>query len=113
MYIPGYKFIPKHRINSPSRGVGLFLADSLEFKCRSDFSFPDDECAESLFVEFNRHKERNLIVGVIYRPPKQRLYGWMATLAMTNSQFFKASVSHTSQHNTLMFTMIAKCDMHF
>ena len=66
--IPGYRFIHKHRTNTSGGGVGLYLADSLEFKRRSDISFSSDENAESLFVEVNRPKERNLIVGVIYRP---------------------------------------------
>ena len=85
LYIPGYKFIHKHRINSPGRGAGPYLADSLEFKCRSDFSFPNDECAESVFLVVDRQKERNLlVVGFICRPPKQRLYGWMvATLRLS------------------------------
>ena len=71
--ISGYRFIHKHRINTSGAGVGLYLADSLEFKWRSDISLSSDETAESLFVEVNRPKERNLIVGVIYRPPKQSI----------------------------------------
>ena len=63
--IPGYRFIHKNRTNTSGGGVGLYLADSLEFKWRSDISFSSDENAEALFVEVNRVKEKNLIVGVI------------------------------------------------
>ena len=58
----------------PGGGVGLYLADSIEFKYRPDSSFSNNECADSSFVEVNKTKEKNLLVGVIYRPPiKQSL----------------------------------------
>ena len=55
--IPGYGFINKHRTNTSGGGAGLYLADSLQFKRRSDISLSSDETAESLFVEVNRPKE--------------------------------------------------------
>ena len=56
----------KHRTGG---GVGLLLGDNFDFKCRPDLVFSCTECAESLFVEFNRPKEKNKTVGVVYRPP--------------------------------------------
>ena len=44
------------------------------------YFFPSDETAESMFVEVNRPKEKNLIVGVIYRPPKQSLQEFISDL---------------------------------
>ena len=38
------------------------------------------ECAESLFMEINRPKEKNIIVGVVYRPPNQELQDFMNSL---------------------------------
>ena len=70
--IPGYRFIQKNRTNISGGGFGLYLGDSLEFKWRSDISFSSDETAESMFVEVNRPKEKNLIVGVIYRPAQTK-----------------------------------------
>ena len=72
---PGYRFIHKHSTDTSGGVVGLYLADSLEFKRRSDISFSSDETAEAFFVQVNRPKERNLFVGVIYRPLKQNLQG--------------------------------------
>ena len=71
--IPGYRFIHKKHTNTSGGGVGLYLADSLKLKWCLDISFTSDENDESMFVEVNRLKEKNLIVGVIYRPPKQSL----------------------------------------
>ena len=70
---PGYRFIHKHSTDTSGEVVGLYLADSLEFKWGSDISFSSDETAEAFFVKVNRPKERNLFVSVIYRPPKQSL----------------------------------------
>ena len=35
--------------------------------------FQNSQCAESLFAEVIRPKQKNLIIGVLYRPPKQNL----------------------------------------
>ena len=78
------------RFTNTSGGVvGLCLADSLEFKWRSDVSFSSDETAESLFVEVNTPKERNLIVGVIYRPPKQSLQEFINDLDLLITRISK------------------------
>lgn len=69
--ISGYNFIHEHRTDRAGGGVGLYVADNFESKCRSDLVFSNKECAESLFVEIIRPKEKNLIIGVIYRPPNQ------------------------------------------
>lgn len=59
--IPGYRFIHKHHTNTSGGGVGLYLADSLEFKWRSDISFSSDETAESLFVEVIGQKKETYL----------------------------------------------------
>ena len=50
----------------------LFLSSTVVFSCT--------ECAEPLFVEINRPKEKNIIVGVVYRPPNQKLQDFMNSL---------------------------------
>ena len=42
-------------------------------KIRADLSFDDIDVAESLFVEISRSHGKNIIDGVIYRPPNQRV----------------------------------------
>ena len=68
--ISGYNFVHNPRKDRTGGGVGLYLADKFDFKYRPDLVFSSTECAESLFVEINRPKEKNIIVGVVYRPPK-------------------------------------------
>ena len=78
--ISGYNFVHNPRKDRTGGGVGLYLADNFDFKCRHDLVFSSTECAESLFVEINRPKEKNIIVGVVYRSPKQNLQDFMNSL---------------------------------
>ena len=55
------------------------MADHLNFKKRADLAFSDG-CAESLFVEINRTKEKNIVIGVIYRPPDWKLRDFISEL---------------------------------
>ena len=78
--ISGYIFVHNLREDMTGGGVCLYLVDNFDFKCRPDVVFSCTECAESLFVEINRPKEKNKIVGVVYRPPNQNLQDFMNSL---------------------------------
>ena len=52
-------------------GVSLFLKDGIEYIKRDDISIMDASI-ECIFVEIDKlyfHSQRNIVVGVIYRPP--------------------------------------------
>ena len=52
-------------------GVSIFVSQGFSYRRREEFCFIDDYC-ESLFIEIigeNPHITKNIIVGVIYRPP--------------------------------------------
>lgn len=71
--IDGYNFIHKHRSNRSGGGVGLYLSNELEFKIRGDLIIDEVETAESLFIEIVTSQGKNIIVGVIYRPPNSNV----------------------------------------
>ena len=71
--IDGYNFVYKNRRVRLGGGVGLYLSDNLDYKIRTDIYANEDEVMESLFVEIIRPHERNIIVGLIYRPPNQNV----------------------------------------
>ena len=71
--IDGFNFIQKNRPNRPGGGVGLYISSDLKFKFRADLSFDDIDVAESLFIEIVRPLGKNIVVGVIYRPPNQNV----------------------------------------
>ena len=49
------------------------MSDNLDFRIRTDIHAYEDEVMESLFIEIVRPHERNVIVGIIYRPPNQNV----------------------------------------
>jgi len=67
--IPGYTSIIKARKNRPGGVVGLYIQDALNFsyKLRPDLS--TDTTSESLFIQLTNNKYKNVIIGVIYKPP--------------------------------------------
>ena len=73
IFLIGYNFLHKPRVTRVGGGVGLYIGEHLNNKERPDLAFPADGSAESLFIEINRTREKNVIVGVIYRPPDSNL----------------------------------------
>ena len=57
-----------------------FVNEHLNYKERPDLTFPVDGSAESLFVEIKGTKEKNVIVGVLYRPPDSNLNEFLSDL---------------------------------
>ena len=64
-----------HEFNCRTRcgggGVSLLIRNNIEYTLRKDLCFQEDNF-ESIFIEIDKkvfNKTRNLIVGVIYRPP--------------------------------------------
>lgn len=86
--MPGYNFIHEHRTESSCGGVGLYVDESFEFKPRPDLCFENKKCAESLFVEVIRPKEKNIVLGVVYRPPKVHLCDFISNLDSFMAQLF-------------------------
>ena len=86
--IPGYNFIHNHRPDRSGGGVGLFIRDHLDFKERADLSIQGDS-AETFFVEINRTNEKNMVIGVVYRPPDCRLGDFVSELDSLLSRLCK------------------------
>ena len=86
--IDGYSFVHKSRENRSGGGVGLYVSSNLNFKFRCDFDFSEPNVAESLFIEILKPQGRNIVAGVIYRPPNQNVDEF---LTMTNEILSKIS----------------------
>ena len=48
----------------------MFISDDLNFKLRPDLNFNEEGIIESLFVGIITTVGKNIVVGMIYRPPK-------------------------------------------
>ena len=91
--IPGYNFLHKHRNDRSGGGVALSVADYLNFKLREDLAFIDNKGAESMFIEINRTIDKNVIVGIVYRPPDQNLNEFLCDLDIVLNSFSKENKS--------------------
>ena len=71
--LSGYKVIGRHRVNRTGGGVAVCVQDQVSFRERPDLScFTED--FETVFIEIekgNQLNAKNVIIGVIYRPPNQ------------------------------------------
>ena len=69
--IPNYKFIETHRTTRSGGGVGLYLPENLRYKDRLDLN-AFNETLECMFIEICADFldiSKNIIIGIIYRPP--------------------------------------------
>ena len=79
--IDGYNFIETHRTERSGGGVGIFLRSNILYQRRSDITL-NNGLSESIFIEIDKdlfNKNRNIIIGVIYRPQIQTLSYSMMT----------------------------------
>ena len=67
----GYNFVEAHRSGRSGGGVGNFLVKDIPYQRRPDL-IPEHKLYEATFVEIDEdvfHKNRNIIIGVIYQLP--------------------------------------------
>ena len=86
--INGYSFLHKSRENRSGGGVGLYVSSNSNFKFRCDLDFSLPKVAESLCIEIVKPQGKNIVTGVIYRPPNQNVDEF---LTMTNELLSKIS----------------------
>jgi len=71
--IPGYSAIHLNRKNKIGGGICLFIHENLNYVCKNEWSFVNvGNNLESVFIEITNKKSKNIIVGVIYRPPNNK-----------------------------------------
>ena len=66
--LEGYKLITNNRQGKTGGGVALYIDCELNFKIREDLNCFSDTL-ESLFVEITVPKAKDIIAGVMYKPP--------------------------------------------
>lgn len=81
--ISGYNFEHKNRTNKLGGGVGLFIKSGVSYRIREDL--PSMINAESLFIEISTRYGKNIVIGVIYRPPDSNIDHFLTELDSTLS----------------------------
>ena len=69
--LPGYCHIYRCRQGRQGGGISLFISNNLPFIVRQDLTVLTDQ-VEQLFIEIDKSAlrvKKNVIVGIIYRPP--------------------------------------------
>ena len=65
--IDGYNLELTNRQNKRGGGVCLYVDENINYKVRTDLNeIKHPEYTESLFIEIEQSKSKNIIVGVIY-----------------------------------------------
>ena len=67
----GYNFINNPRTSKAGGGVALDVDQRFTYKILTEFNVSDVNVLESLFVEITIPRMKNIIIGVIYRPPSE------------------------------------------
>ena len=86
--IPGFEF--EHTpTNSAFGGAGLYISHKCEYKRRLDIEFNIESC-ETCFVELiSQDKNKNIIVGIIYRHPHNNFDQFFPVLQSTCEKVLK------------------------
>ena len=67
--IEGYQNPIGTPTDSAKGGVLIYVKSGIDFKCRNDLKVHKSKELESFFIEIKNQKEKNDIIGVIYRHP--------------------------------------------
>ena len=71
--MPNYNYTGLNRANKKGGGVGIYVAKQLEYKIRKDLNTNIEDTIETIFIEISVPKGKNIIIGVIYRPPNNKI----------------------------------------
>ena len=77
--LPGFEFIFRNRQNRVGGGVGLYISKKFKFTIHEEISVMSD-VVESLFVELTNPRGKNVLIGVIYRPPRSNMNDFLITI---------------------------------
>ena len=81
-HLPSYNLV--ERVNKKGDGVAIFLKDTINFQRREDLIL-DCSLFDSVFIEVDRdifQREKNIIIGVIYRPPDADLESFIELMGV-------------------------------
>ena len=117
--LQNYTLIRLDREEKRGGGVAFYINEQLKFKIRKEISLKQ---SESLFLEIINPKIKNIIVGLIYRPPHgqtnlfcEDLDKCLHTLTGEGKQIYLMGdlnidlLSHSSDHDTLLYTTHSNC----
>ena len=70
--LKGYDYVGLNRTNKKGGGVCIYIKEQLNHKNREDLTTNIEDIFESVFIEICTPIGKNIIIGVIYRPPNNK-----------------------------------------
>ena len=89
--ITGCNLIEVHRHTEKGGGVGIFLDNNIPYQIRSNLCLAYD-VSECVFIEIDKEiftRDKNIIVGVIYRPPNSDLDAFNSSISLLLSELMQ------------------------
>ena len=71
--IPTHNFITKNRKTKTGGGVAIYITKDMIFKTTDDLTMFHDEIFESISIELQLDDKDKILIGVIYRPPNNKI----------------------------------------
>ena len=71
--IEDYSFVNVNRYSRNGGGVGIYISNQLKYKFRPDPTLDYQNIIESVIIELLIPSGKNIIIGVIYRPPNNKI----------------------------------------
>ena len=71
--LPKYEYIGSNRTNKKGGGVGIYVSKQLQYNIRKDLKTDIEDIIETIFIEISISTGKNIIVGVIHRPPNNKV----------------------------------------
>ena len=99
-HIPGYNLVLNNRLTKHGGGVAILIADNIQH--REVINYNKHETYESCFVEI-KTKNREFLVGSIYRPPNTDPNGF--------SDWLKETISHLKNSNEVIIGLDHNMDL--
>ena len=67
--LDNFDYLDTNRSKKKGGGVGFYVWKHLKFKSRNDLTKNLEDIIETKFIEITNDNGRNIIIGIIYRPP--------------------------------------------
>lgn len=94
--IEDYNFLSCNRNDRQGGGVGLYINNQLNFTRLTDIEINDDNICQSIFIEI-KLDQRNIIVGIIYRPPNSNQNSFL--------DYIENTLNKTNNPSKLMYIL--------
>ena len=72
--IPNYHMIHDDRKRGRGGGVALYINSNFKYKIRKDICI---EGTENIFIEIDNRFEKNIIIGILYRAPRENISNFL------------------------------------